>query len=106
MNSYTLEDVRTIARGAYRASGGTVIAIPSPYGGDIELPAHPNGINAGSRVIEWLTTWQDINAGLKCLADKVEVDTGSAIAYGVHPEEALAGVVEDIHTELEADWEL
>lgn len=106
MNSYTLEEIATIARGAYRASGGAVIAIPSPYGGDIELPAHPGQMNAGSLVIEWLKTWQNVNAGLKCLADKVELDTGSAIAYGVHPDEALAGVVEDIRIELEADWDL
>ena len=105
MQNYTIEEVATIARGAYRASGGQLIAIPA-VDGDIELPAHPNGINAGATVLEWLATWQNLNAGLKCLADKVELDTGSAIAYGVLESDALAGVVEDLRTELDADWDL
>jgi len=105
MNSYTIEEVTTIARGKYRASNGELIAVPGPEG-ETELPAWVDGINAGETVLTWLRTWQDLNAGLKCLADKVELDTGSAIAYGVLESEALAGVVEDLATELEADWDL
>ena len=105
MQNYTIEEVTTIARGMYRASKGELIAVPGPEG-DTELPAHPKGINAGETVLTWLKTWQDLSAGLKCLAEKVELDTGSAIAYGVPVEKALAGVVEDLVTELEADWEL
>lgn len=105
MQNYTIEEVATIARGAYRASNGQLIAVPA-VDGDIELPAHPHGINAGATVLEWLKTWQNLTAGLKCLADKVELDTSSAIAYGVPVEDALAGVVEDLRTELDADWDL
>jgi len=105
MNNYTIEEVRTVMAGTYRASNRQLIAVPGPEG-DTELPAHPSGINAGATVLEWLKTWQNLSAGLKCLADKVELDTGSAIAYGVPVEQALAGVVEDLRTELEADWDL
>ena len=105
MQNYTIETVRTVMRGAYRASSGRLIAVPVA-GGDIELPAHPKGINAGAVVLEWLDSWQSLTAGLKCLADKVEVDAGSAIAYGVPMEDALAGVVEDLKIELDANWDL
>jgi len=105
MNTYTIEEVRTVMAGTYRATNGKLIAVPTPEG-DIELPAFWGDLNAGATVLEWLKTWQSLTAGLKCLADKVELDTGSAIAYGVPMEQALAGVVEDLRTELDADWDL
>lgn len=103
MNNYTLEEVRTIARGSWRASNGDTVSVPGPDG-DTVLPAGPGGLNTGALVLDFIATFETVNAGLIHLSRMVDDYRVSAEVVGLPTDVAEADVVVAIADYLTQDW--